>query len=53
MQNMICKKCRNVVSVEEDEELRREYPYYCSYCDENLYDFEVLDKSKEEDENDR
>ena len=46
MKNMICKKCRNVVSVEEDEELRRKYPYYCAHCDENLYGFEVLEKMR-------
>lgn len=37
---IVCKRCGNEVQEEEDEELRKEYPYYCPKCDENMYSFE-------------
>lgn len=37
----ICKHCGCEVNEEVEEELKKEYPYYCPYCDENMYSFEV------------
>ena len=37
----ICKRCGCKVNEEVEEELKEEYPYYCPYCDENMYSFEV------------
>lgn len=39
----ICKRCKNIVFNEKDEELKKTYPYYCKTCDENLFDFETID----------
>ncbi|MCA1064717.1 hypothetical protein QTG56_24205 (plasmid) [Rossellomorea sp. AcN35-11] len=36
----ICKKCGTEVTIEKE----LDYEYYCSNCDENLYEFEVLYK---------
>jgi DNA-directed RNA polymerase subunit RPC12/RpoP len=38
----ICVKCGSEVLPEVSEELKKEYPYYCEECDENLYSFEVI-----------
>lgn len=38
---MVCRRCGTVVQPETDEELRKEYPYYCPECDQNMYSFEV------------
>lgn len=38
-----CGKCGSVVVPETDMELRKEYPYYCPCCDENMYSFECID----------
>lgn len=37
----ICKHCECEVNEEVEEKLKEEYPYYCPYCDENMYSFEV------------
>lgn len=38
----VCKRCGcDEIREETDEELKKEYPYYCPYCDENMYSFEV------------
>lgn len=39
----ICKICGTTVEKEHDEELKKEYPYYCPHCDENLFSFECED----------
>jgi len=36
-----CIKCGHKVKVETDKYLKKEYPYYCPYCDENLYSIET------------
>lgn len=42
MKKLICKKCGNEVLAEKDKALKKEYPYYCSFCDENKYRFECM-----------
>ena len=42
MKKLICKKCGNEVLPEKDKALKKEYPYYCSFCDENKYRFECM-----------
>lgn len=39
----IKRYCHNghLVRKETDKELKKEYPYYCPICDENMYDFET------------
>ena len=39
-----CCKCDSKVKKETDKELKKEYPFYCPECDENLYSFEVITK---------
>jgi formamidopyrimidine-DNA glycosylase len=39
--NSACSRCGCLVELEEDTELKKEYPYYCPECDENLYSFET------------
>ena len=39
-----CPKCKKVVRKETDKKLKKEYPYFCSNCDENFYKFEVVCK---------
>lgn len=41
-----CKRCNHRVKRETDKELRKEYKYYCPYCDENMYTFETYKKEK-------
>lgn len=36
-----CPHCGKKVRKELDEQLKKEYPYVCFWCDENLYVFEV------------
>lgn len=38
------KKCSTVVKKETSKGLRKEYPFYCPKCDENLYRFETYKK---------
>lgn len=35
----ICNQCQNKVETEVVKEIN--YPYYCSNCDENKYEFET------------
>lgn len=44
---IVCKRCGAEVQPEEDEVLRKEYPYYCPKCDENMYSFECEEVEKE------
>lgn len=37
---IVCKHCVAKVEEETDSELKKEYPYYCPECDENLFSFE-------------
>lgn len=37
---IVCKHCGAKVEEETDSELKKEYPYYCPECDENLFSFE-------------
>jgi len=37
---IVCKRCGAKVKEETDSELKKEYPYYCPECDENLFSFE-------------
>lgn len=46
----VCSRCGSDVLPEEDEELKKEYPYYCPECDENMYSFECKDKGVMENE---
>ncbi len=39
----VCQKCMGRVYRERSRELRKKYPYYCPYCDENMYSFECRD----------
>lgn len=39
----ICKICGTEVEIETNEELKKEYPYYCPECDQNMYSFECED----------
>ena len=51
MKKLVCKKCGNEVLPEKDKALKKEYPYYCSFCDGP--EFEVDDELGElEDEDD-
>lgn len=34
----VCMRCENTV---QKETKIKEYPYYCPYCDENMYRFET------------
>lgn len=43
----VCRRCGTEVQTEEDKELRKEYPYYCPECDENMYSFECEEVAKE------
>lgn len=36
----ICIRCGNIV-LPETGSLRKEYPFYCPECDENMYEFET------------
>lgn len=42
----ICRRCGSAVKKEKNRVLRKEYPYYCPNCDENMYGFEVVGKRK-------
>lgn len=36
----ICRRCGSEVQEETDTDLKKEYPFYCPNCDENMYSFE-------------
>ena len=42
-----CRKCGTKVRKETEKELRKEYPFYCPKCDENLFGFETDIKESE------
>ena len=37
-----CKRCGSYVKKETTKGLRKEYPFYCPSCDENMYRFETI-----------
>ena len=37
----ICKRCGFPVVEETEVEIKKEYPYFCTSCDENMYGFET------------
>lgn len=42
----VCRRCGSRVLPETDEDLKKEYPYYCVQCDENMYSIECEDKGE-------
>ncbi len=44
----ICRRCKGKI-IPERGTLRKTYPYYCPFCDENMFSFEteVLPNVKE------
>jgi endogenous inhibitor of DNA gyrase (YacG/DUF329 family) len=36
-----CNRCGKLVRRETKKGLRREYPFFCPRCDENMYRFET------------
>lgn len=40
---MACRRCGSEVRPERDKRLRKEYPYYCPKCDEDMYSFECVE----------
>lgn len=40
---IVCRKCGAEVQRESERQLRKEYPYYCPDCDENMYSFECME----------
>jgi hypothetical protein len=47
MGKLVCSRCHCEVEEEKDDELKKEYPYYCPECDENLYSFETEEVKSE------
>lgn len=45
-----CNKCGCIVEQEADNELKKEYPFYCFECSENMYAFEVTEYEEEQEE---
>lgn len=43
-----CNRCGEIVRRETEKELRREYPFFCPNCDENMYRFETHKGGKNE-----
>lgn len=41
IKNRYCKRCGHKVNRETVKGLRKEYPYYCPHCDQNMYRFEI------------
>lgn len=44
-----CFRCGHLVKRETEKYLRKKYPYYCPYCDENMFTFETYKKKKRSD----
>lgn len=40
---VVCRRCGSEVQRERERRLRKEYPYYCPECDENMYSFECTE----------
>lgn len=41
MKRRYCKRCGCRVKKEKERQLKKEYPFYCPCCDENMYRFET------------
>jgi formamidopyrimidine-DNA glycosylase len=41
-----CNRCGGFVRKETVKGLRKEYPFYCPTCDENMYRFETYKAKK-------
>jgi len=48
VQVRVCNKCGHPVTDEVDPFLRKEYPFYCPECDENLYGIETRLEEKQD-----
>ncbi len=48
MYTRVCSRCGMPVETEEDEDLKKEYPYYCPGCNENMYSFETMGRQDKE-----
>lgn len=46
IKNRYCRRCGHAVKRETVKGLRKEYPYYCPNCCENMYRFETLKRNK-------
>lgn len=44
LEEKYCNRCGHKVFHETDSELKKEYPYFCKHCDENLYEMETFTK---------
>lgn len=44
VKTVYCKNCGHPVQRETRKWLRKEYPYYCPHCDENMYQIETYKK---------
>lgn len=42
VKGLVCGRCGTEVCVETDKYLKKEYPYYCPCCDENMFSFECV-----------
>lgn len=42
----LCPKCSSVLRYEKDKNLKRQYPYVCTNCDENFYSVEAVKTTK-------
>ena len=43
----VCIRCGSRVRKENDKELKKQYPYYCPECDENMFEFEVREDKED------
>lgn len=42
----LCPRCSSVLRYEKDKNLKKEYPYVCTHCDENFYSVEAVRTTK-------
>lgn len=45
VKTVYCKNCGHPVQRETHKGLRKEYPYYCPHCDENMFRIETYKKA--------
>ena len=45
LSHFICKRCETRVYHEKHNVSSNEYPFYCEFCDENMFSFEVEKKN--------
>lgn len=46
IKNRYCRRCGHAIMRETVKGLRKEYPYYCPNCYENMYRFETFKRNK-------